>query len=573
MTRSSNEALSLDSNSDESFRIEATEATARPRQTLKSGDTFAIVDSHGDIGVVAGGTDGIFHCDTRYLSRLEVLIDGMHPLLLGSSIRDDNTTLTVDLTNPDKYSGNKCILQKDTLHIVRTFFLWQGVAYLRLGIQNHGDANICCTLSIVVANDFADVFEVRGTRRRKRGKPRSPVIDLQSIVLGYLGLDDVERTTMLNCDPRPDRIGSGIVSYTVSLSPQRRRSIFLSISCNKPPPAKAKPFFSGLKEASREFRAEKRKFISIGTSSDVFNQVLHRSMNDLHMLTTSGSDGTYPYAGVPWYSTTFGRDGLITALELLWCAPHVAKGVLTRLAAFQATSLDPLNDAEPGKIVHEMRGGEMAALREVPFGRYYGSVDATPLFVLLAGAYAERTNDLEFMKALWPNIEASLGWIDGSGDSDEDGFIEYARATSDGLVNQGWKDSQDAIFHADGDLARGPIALAEVQAYVFAAKTSIAVCARRLGLSDMAARLETSAQKLKRRFEEAFWCDEINMYALALDGEKRQCRVRTSNAGQVLMSGIASPERARRVADSLIRPQFLSGWGIRTVAIGEVRYN
>ena len=229
---------------------------------------------------------------------------------------------------------------------------------------------------------------------------------------------------------------------------------------------------------------------------------------------------------------------MISALELLWCATHVAKGVLTRLAAFQATSLDPLKDAGPGKIVHEMRGGEMAALREVPFGRYYGSVDATSLFVLLAGAYAERTNDLEFMKALWPNIEASLGWIDGSGDSDEDGFIEYARATSDGLVNQGWKDSQGAIFHADGDLARGPIALAEVQAYVFAAKTSIAVCARRLGLSDMAARLETSAQKLKRRFEEAFWCDEINMYELALDGEKRQCSVGKSNAGEVRMSRI-----------------------------------
>ena len=414
---------------------------------------------------------------------------------------------------------------------------------------------------------------VRGTRRAERGKLRSPVIDLQSIVLGYLGRDGIERTTTLNCSPRPDRIGSGTVSYKVSLSPKSRRSIFVSMSCNESPLAKLKSFFEGLKEASRELRAEKRKFISIGTSSDVFNQVLQRSLNDLHMLTTLSTEGSYPYAGVPWYSTTFGRDGLITSLELLWCAPQVAKGVLTRLAAFQASSNDPANDAEFGKIVHEMRDGEMAALREIPFGRYYGSVDATPLFVLVAGAYAERTNDLETMKALWPNIEAALDWIDGPGDPDGDGFIEYARATSDGLVNQGWKDSQDAIFHADGNLAEGPIALAEVQAYVFAAKQSIALCARRLGRSDCAAQLEASAQKLKQRFEKAYWCDEIGMYALALDGEKRQCRVRTSNAGQVLMSGIASPERARIVADGLMRPQFMSGWGIRTVAVGEPRYN
>jgi glycogen debranching enzyme len=323
----------------------------------------------------------------------------------------------------------------------------------------------------------------------------------------------------------------------------------------------------------REMRQLTTRSASVETSNNIFNEVLCQAMADLNMLMTETPQGRYPYAGIPWYSTTFGRDGLITALQMLWVDPRVAKGVLRRLAHFQAKAVDPLADAAPGKILHEMRGGEMAALREVPFSQYYGSVDSTALFVLLAGRYFERTGDEKTLIELWPAIEAGLAWIDGPGDPDQDGFVEYQRATEKGLANQGWKDSYDAIFHADGQLAEGNIALAEVQGYVYAAKQLAARCALRLGKPDHAKKLEAEAKALADRFEKAFWCEELGTYALALDGNKRPCKVRTSNAGQVLFSGMIREDRARLVAADLMRPHFFSGWGIRTVALGEVRYN
>jgi glycogen debranching enzyme len=555
------------------FYIPGTGSSTRPRRTLKQGDCFAVLDSYADIGATTGGTDGIYFCDTRYLSHLEMLLNGRQPLLLGSNVRDDNSILIVDLTNPDIYLDQKLVQPKDVLHVVRTVFLLNGAAYQRFRMQNHGDSPFDVRFSLAFASDFADLFEVRGLHRDHRGTATVDVGEAE-VALNYQGLDGVTRRTTMLFDPVPAQLSSNIASYVFKLQPNECLSVYVTVKCGRGVAENATlPFRKALRAAFSQRQAATRGITTTTTSNEIFNEVACRSMADLAMLTTETPQGPYPYAGIPWYSTTFGRDGIITAMQMLWCDSRIAKGVLRRLAAFQATKFNPIADAEPGKVPHEMRGGEMAALHEVPFGLYYGSADATPLFVLLAGLYAEHTGDVETLRELWPNVETALGWIDGPGDSDHDGFVEYRRADEKGLVNQGWKDSQDAIFHADGVLAQGPIALCEVQGYVYAAKRLAARTARRLGMAARGDALDAQAGRLAERFEAAFWCKDIGTYAIALDGRKRPCRVRTSNAGQVLFSGIATPEHAETVMRDLMSPSFFSGWGIRTVARDQPRYN
>jgi glycogen debranching enzyme len=566
-------APEADAASEAPFHIPATGLATRARCTLKYDDTFAVVDSHGDIGVSLGEPDGVFHNDTRFLSHLRLSLNGCEPLLLGFSLRDDNTLLAVDLTNSDIHAGGQIVVPQHTLHLVRSVFLWRNMAYQRIALRNHGDRTAALRLAVNFGNDFADLFEVRGVKRRRRGIAAAAVIGAAEAVLSYQGLDGKLRRTTLSFDPQPTELSPNTACYRFNLAPGGGALVFIAIGCDQPDGEQPLSFQRGLRAAHRERRRDWSNGTTIETSNQIFNEVLCRSMADLHMLITDTPQGRYPYAGIPWYSTTFGRDGLITALQMLWLDPTIARGVLRRLAFYQAKADDPGADAEPGKILHEMRRGEMAALNEIPFGLYYGSVDATPLFVLLACLYADRTGDVETITALWPSIEAALAWIDGPGDPDQDGFVEYRRASEHGLANQGWKDSHDAIFHADGRIAKGYIALAEVQGYVFAAKQSAARWSRRLGHARTADRLEHEAKQLAARFETAFWCPELETYALALDGEKEPCRVCTSNAGQLLFTGMVAPDRAAAVANGLLQPQFFSGWGIRTVAKGAARYN
>ena len=394
------------------------------------------------------------------------------------------------------------------------------------------------------------------------------------ISLGYEGLDRVNRWVTVRCAPAPTAVHPGEIRFDTLLPAGEVFQWDLTISCEVSRRIKCDLSYEiALVEVERALHSARADDCLIVTSNEQFNVWLNRSLADLHMMVSDTPDGPYPYAGVPWFSTPFGRDGIITALEFLWVNPNIARGVLTYLAATQAREVLPEQDAEIGKILHETRKGEMAALNEIPFGRYYGSIDATPLFIMLAGAYYERTGDQAFITQIWPNIELALQWIDRVGDLDGDGFVEYSRRSKDGLIHQGWKDSQDAVFHADGSAAEGPIALCEVQGYVFAAKRGAAQLALVLGHTEQAKRLLKEADKLRTQFERSFWCNDLLCYALALDGVKQPCRVKTSNAGHCLWTRIADYKHGMRTAKTLVGGDMFNGWGVRTVAASEVRYN
>jgi glycogen debranching enzyme len=555
------------------FYIPATESIgeAWPR-ILKHNDTFAMFDHHGDIVNAEGNPAGLFHRDTRHLSGFYILIDDHRPLLLSSTVQDDNAALTADLANPDIYRGTELVLSRETLHLIRTKFLFKNACHERISVQNFDLKEHSSQMLVRFDADFADLFEARGIKRERHGVRTVTKEDGSTILFRYLGLDGVTRLTRVRFDPAPTRLDNHQALYDVTLAPQERKSAFITVTFGRELPQSVPNFGPAMRAARRNLRVQASQAAAVSSSNEMLNQMLCRSVSDLSMLVTQTPQGPYPYAGIPWFSTAFGRDGIITALETLWLDPGIAKGVLQFLAATQAREVDARSDAEPGKILHETRHGEMANTGEVPFGLYYGSVDATPLFVLLAGKYFERTGDLETVSTIWPNIEAALEWIATYGDRDKDGFVEYQRQSETGLGNQGWKDSNDSIMHADGSLAQGPIALCEVQGYVYSAKLAAAKIARAMG-RDGAEKLEAEAENLRLAFEDKFWCDDLGAYALALDGQKRPCAVIASNTGHALFSGIASPERAKRVADVLMRRDAFSGWGVRTLACNQKRYN
>ncbi len=569
--------------------------------TVKHGDLFLLTDPFGDIHVDLRGL-GLYDRDTRLLSCSQVRVGGVRPVLLQAT-SGGNYRGTIQLTNPsidrniedkvnplDDLAGRKLGIARDrilSLHGLEE----------RLTVVNYAERAETVDIDLELGIDGADIFEVRGRQRDERGALLPAAVLPTRATFRYDGLDGRRRSTHVRFNEpassiapilaRDDGFDSGgwlRLTWSWPLAPGERRELRWSVwgtltkaSADGDDPRHLFPEPPRIDEAepSGAYHAWERSTTEIDTDHELFNLTVARSVADLRLLVneTPGANERYIAAGVPWFSTLFGRDLLITSLQAVAFRPQLAIETLTVLAARQATEVDAWRDAEPGKILHELRVGEMAATGELPHSPYYGSVDATPLWLILLGETFDWTGDRDLVERLWPNALAALRWIDEYGDRDGDGFVEYERQTEHGLLNQGWKDSSDAIRDRHGRESHPPIALAEVQGYVFDAKRRMAKLARMRGDTELATRLDGDAETLRQRFEEAFWVEDRGYYAMALDRDKRQADAIGSNAGHCLWSGIVSPGRARAVASRLVSPSMFSGWGVRTYAQDQPGYN
>jgi glycogen debranching enzyme len=537
---------------------------------LKDGDTFVVADSFGDI---YGDRDGLFHNDTRILSVFKLSLADEAPSLLSAAISSDNVFFVSHLTNrPLPPLGGRSI-PEGVIHLERSRYLWTECLYERIEFMNYGDREAVVPLALDFAADFRDMFEVRGQLRPARGRMLPPEIANGQVIFRYEGLDRVLRSAVLSFSRPASRLTAHRAEFLLPLTAAGSCELFIEIGAEGAGRLTRPRYREAAARARRSMRARLRRGARPRSSARLFNEWMEKSRADLALLTSELPTGPYPYAGIPWFSTAFGRDAIITALETLWLDASLARGVLRFLARHQATETSPFQDSAPGKIMHETRKGEMTSLRELPFGQYYGGVDTTPLFVMLAGAYAERTGDLAFTDELWPALLAAINWVERVADAHPDGFVAYARAQESGLANQAWKDSEDSIFHADGRFPAGPLAVIEVQGYAFSAMQTMASLAERRGEAMAAMHWRLRAENLRAAIESRFWIEDLGFYGIAQDGERALCRVRASNAGHLLYVGLPRPERAQRVSQQLQSTQFNSGWGLRTLATDQAHFN
>ena len=537
---------------------------------LKDRDTFLVADAFGD---VMGAADGLFHDDTRLLSRLRLMVGGHPPALLSAAVSQDNVFFTSHATNNPLPALGGASAPHGAIHIERKRFLWDGRLFERLRFANYSRDMVILPVSLEYDADFNDMFEVRGSKRAARGQVLPAQTDGRSVQFAYDGLDGVRRTSVVSFSEPPGRMGPQRADFMFMLTPEDRFDLYLEVGPTPDQTPSCARWRAAAARARLDMRSRRRRGARLSSSGRLFNDWLEKSRADLALLTTQFASGPYPYAGIPWFSTPFGRDAIITAWQVLWIEPSLARGVLSYLAEHQAEDVNAFRDSAPGKIMHETRKGEMTALGELPFGRYYGGVDTTPLFVALACAYAERTADLAFIDELWEPLRRAIDWIEQFGDSDGDGLIDYARGADTGLSNQNWKDSEDSVFHADGRFPEGPIAVVEVQGYAFAAFRGMADLAARRGEPELAERWTQRAETLRQTVEDRFWMEDKGFYAMAIDGQGQPCRVRGSNPGHLLFCGLPQPDRAAKVAEALLAPDFFNGFGVRTLAEGEPRFN
>jgi glycogen debranching enzyme len=555
-------------------------ASRRTTRVLAHGESFAVFETTGDILESPVEALGFFYRDTRHLSCFEIGIAGEAPHFLNSYVSDDNAEVRANLTNPDlRDDDDSKLLPRDLIQIQRSWVLSSSRLFQRIAIRNFAPSTVKIELDFGIGADFRDMFEVRGLSRKKRGETHAPKVGRNSVEFHYTGLDGINRSTLVSFSRKPSRLVESSASFMLSLKRDAAMEMEIRVEARQNNSrsngiiAVPRTFGDALERRQREVGEVASGFTRITTSNQITNSLIERSLGDLAALTTVSDRGNSIMAGIPWFATLFGRDSIITALSVLPFFPELAAGVLRTLASLQGTESNDARDEEPGKIIHEMRACEMANTSEVPFGRYYGSIDSTPLFGWLLGRYVAATGDIKLAEELWPNVERALGWIGNYGDRDGDGYVEYLRETPRGLANQGWKDSLDSISHSDGTLAKAPIALAEVQGYVYAAYSSLAEVAGRLNRHDLRDHLREEARTLKANFERDFWLKKETMLALALDGDKRQCAVMASNGAHCLAAGLLDGDRAAALSERLLAEDMFSGWGVRTLSSSERRYN
>jgi glycogen debranching enzyme len=541
-----------------------------PRFTLKDADTFLLADALGDIH---SGEDGLFSNDTRMLSRFELAMAGRRPSLLGAAISQDNTTFTAHLTNRPLPALGEGVIPQGVIHVERNRLLCASRLFERLRLTNFSEQDARLPLRMSFAADFVDIFEVQGQVRKARGEILPALVHEGVVELAYRGRDDRVRTTVIQFSHPPSSLSAQQADFMLEIPSGAVTEMFIEIGTRETESPSRHRFTGARRRSTAAMQEQLQQSAQISTSGRLFNHWVDRSHSDLALLTTSLPTGPYPYAGIPWFATQFGRDAIITSLQTLWLNPALAAGVLRFLAGTQAQEESAFRDSEPGKIMHEMRRGEMAALREIPFGQYYGGVDTTPLFVMLAGAYERRTGDVSLVNEIWNNLLAATRWMEHRLDTSVSGFLDYARGESTGLVNQAWKDSHDSMFHRDGRIPRGPLAVVEVQGYTYAALMAMSELAAARQQDERSAAWRERAERLRAAIESRFWIPEMSFYAIAIDGNDAACCVSASNAGHLLFCGVPELERAASVAAELRSDRFASGWGIRTLAEGESRYN
>jgi glycogen debranching enzyme len=543
---------------------------------IKEGETFLYTDVEGNIEDRRELGLGLYHRDTRFLSHYRIRLSGLEPILLSSSAGRASMA-HVDATNPELPSEEGPSIPQNSLSVRRVRAV-AGRLYERIRIRNYNPVPVSVDIALSFGADFADVFEVRGMARELHGTHDPPRAEGRQVIFGYHGRDGVRRQTRIELgrDPSAHEIRGDLVEITVTVRLEPRSTAVIPLTVDPlvgEEEPKRRPFEEAVNYLRRSFEDWRRDCTSIVTDNALFNQLLDRGIRDTRALYTEVDGGGIVAAGIPWYVAVFGRDTLITSHQLLTLTPRPARDSLRVLARHQGTRVDDWRDEEPGKILHEIRKGELAGSGELPHTPYFGSVDATPWFLIVLAQYFRWTNDLGFVKELLPAAEAALTWIDEHGDIDGDGFVEYRSRSPRGLLNQGWKDSEDSVVHVDGTLAEPPIALAEVQGYVYLAKTRMAEVFASLGDHERAVRLRDQATVLRRRFNEVFWMEEEAFFAMALDGEKRQVRTVTSNPGHGLYCDIVEDRRAETMAERLFQPDLFSGWGIRTMSKTARSYN